>query len=142
MSVLKKVRRSLIKRGVQEDPCNNQLSHNGTTWKSISPEITKHLFYQFWFDFSFPFLDTKHTCVALYEKYLLFSGESLFPPGGSKIQTKCWSCRRQPILNQASSFQNIFHSNSISDMFFSSGKVKMFVLSPLSTKNICVILDH
>ena len=59
MSVLKKVRRSLIKRGVQEDPCNNQLSHNGTTWKSISPEITKHVFYQFGLIFHFLFQTPK-----------------------------------------------------------------------------------
>ena len=140
MSVLKKVRRSLIKRGVQEDPCNNQLSHNGTTWKSISPEITKHVFYQFGLIFHFLFLTPKALVLLCMRNTYCSAARVYFRRGAVKSRQSA-SCRRQPILNQASSFQNIFHSNSISDMFF-SGKVKMFVLSPLSTKNICVILDH
>ena len=138
MSVLKKVRRSLIKRGVQEDPCNNQLSHNGTTWKSISPEITKHIFYQFGLIFHFLF-QTPNILVLLCMRNTYCSAVRVYFRRGAVKSRQSASCRRQPILNQASSFRNIIHFHSISDMFYLQDFFSFF---PLSTKNICVIIDH
>ena len=142
MSVLKKVRRSLIKRGVQEDPCNNQLSHNGTTWKSISPEITKHVFYQFGLIFHFPF-QTPKILVLLCMRNTYCSAARVYFRRGAVKSRQSASCRRQPILNQASSFKKNYSLPLHIRYVLFSGEVRMFVsFFPLSTKNICVIIDH